>query len=782
MTTRAAPSSLPSEPGSQTHWNPLGRRKIGAAPRVMSNELVKTEFTTAEGAIWLWHGASALTSAKPVLLTITGAFAPEKAMSKIQSVVGDGCEAVLMNLPGNHCPWLADRSVAAVSRALEEVIRGAFAERPVVLLGLSIGALVAVGVDASPVRRIVAVEPPLTSAKLWPMIPSLRKVLGDSPSDRDMHAFIDQVFGVTPEGVTDRRYFHLFERLRVPVDVVLGDDPLFPTREVQRLPSLVDEPDRDFLRAQPGVAVTLASGAGHNVPYQAAQVLKDVLLRALRAATGASDLPPLHEALLARTPIAARALAYRGGDAPAFQARCRLRQPHAVFDAPAALQALVFDDLAAFTAAPGGVERLAPDGVLVAAIPAGAAERLAPLLQAVEAAGLDVLELQPAETGAEFFDDPAADLAPGWQARRMDRGQASRDLILVARRRRPEAPPVLRLCFATFAPRLMDIRTRLPTHALRSEPELRVTYGRAPVALPAAPADEPKIQILQRPALLDPAAWRNAMDACIRAGWIVVMEYDDHPELVAEVKKRVMSDADWLRFGYVHAVQTSTPALAEAFLQYNPETRVFANSVFELEPFPASPPRRVFYGAVSRGAFAAEVARGLAPATAEFPDVEFVVIGDRAVFEALPTRSKRFYDYLPYDDYLRLMGTCSVSLSPIEGRRHQETKSDAKFLDAASRGALTIASPTIYEGVIRHGETGLIARTAGDWAPLLARALRDEADRRRMAEAAWRYVRDERMFADQIAARRDWYRDLWARREALNAAVAARLPQAAPAA
>jgi len=222
-------------------------------------------------------------------------------------------------------------------------------------------------------------------------------------------------------------------------------------------------------------------------------------------------------------------------------------------------------------------------------------------------------------------------------------------------------------------------------------------------------------------------------------------------------------------------VQTSTRTLGEAFGRFNPETRVFANSVFELAPFPEHPPRRLFYGGVSRGPFAAETARALAPALAEFPEVEVFVVGDRAVFEAVPTTRKRYFDFLPYDDYLRLMGTCAISLSPIEGRAHQETKSDAKFLDASSRGLLTIASPTIYAETIRHGETGLIARTMDDWAALLAGVLRDEEARRRMARAAWEYVRDNRMFADQARARRDWYRDLWARREALNAAVQERL-------
>ena len=184
----------------------------------------------------------------------------------------------------------------------------------------------------------------------------------------------------------------------------------------------------------------------------------------------------------------------------------------------------------------------------------------------------------------------------------------------------------------------------------------------------------------------------------------------------------------------------------------------------------------MFYGAVTRGGFAVEVARSLAPAAESFPDCEWVVIGDRAVFEALPAARKRFVEYVSYDEYLRLMGTCSVSLSPIEGRPHQETKSDVKFVEAASRGVVTLASPTIYAGTIRHRDTGLIAERVEDWAPLLSEALGDEAFRLGMAQRAWSYVREQRMFAGQVAERRRWYQELWARRAELDEALMARLP------
>jgi hypothetical protein len=69
-----------------------------------------------------------------------------------------------------------------------------------------------------------------------------------------------------------------------------------------------------------------------------------------------------------------------------------------------------------------------------------------------------------------------------------------------------------------------------------------------------------------------------------------------------------------------------------------------------------------------------------------------------------------------------------------------------------------------------------MAREVQEWAPLLRQVLTDEPARERMARAAWDDVRNQRMFADQEILRRDWYWDLWARRDELNAALIARVP------
>lgn len=718
--------------------------------------LTRTDFATTLGTIPLWHRPGALASAKPVMLSITGAFAVPDTMSKMPAVVGDGCDCFLMHLPGNHTPSLAEMTVDAFGRALSEVIAAAFGDRAVVLQGISIGALTALAVRAPQVRRIVAVEPPLATAKLWPMLGPLAEMIAAAPDDANLAAFAWGVFGVDADGsVTGRDYARLFDGLDVPVDVVLGDQPLMPERQVANYPSFLDLPEREALVARPNVTVHVGPGAGHNVPFQAPFVLRDVLLRALFAVGGAPALSDADRALLSRAPVAARRLLYVGGAQTAFEAAYRRINPTVGFEGVDRLSAVAGRgfDLAVCERAPDAPAELAAlladDGCLLTPAPPG------------DLAPFRILRVSEPIGRGDAFDDL--------------RDRAGEDGIVLACK--GAGPLPLHLHAATFAARLMDLRTRLPAQAMRTDPDLVVALSGPQFDVGAVPVDRPKVLILQRPALMGVEAWRRADAQALKAGWIVVMEFDDHPELVAEVKGEAVTSETWARFGYVHAVQTSTPQLAAAFAPYNPEVKVFANCAFDLPPFPEGPPpRRVFYGAVTRGPFAARVAATLGPVAEAFSEVEFLVLGDRAVFDALPAANRRFVDYVDYAAYLDLMGTCAVSLSPIEGRPHQDTKSDAKYVEAASRGVVTLASPTIYAASIRHGETGLIAERVEDWAPMLADLLGDEPARRAMARAAWDEVRTTRMFAQQLPERRAWCRSLWDRRDALTEGLMDRLP------
>ena len=414
------------------------------------------------------------------------------------------------------------------------------------------------------------------------------------------------------------------------------------------------------------------------------------------------------------------------------------------------------------------------------------------LQEALQGAGFRVLKARPRqflldEAEAGRWIPALAEVAGALGLDRVAFESRARTLqyVVAAVKPGPGGPaPLTVIHQVAMAPYLMDARTRLPAAALDAEPLLSVMRDEQELRLKQLPLDQPKILVVQRLAILSRAFWIGSVAQIVAAGWLLVAECDDDPALMARIDPRGTDPGlfDAL-LASVHAVQTSTERLAARFGAVNPEVAVFPNAAFSLPPLsaPREGPPRVFFGALNREGFSRPVAAALAPAIARFPEAEFVVVHDRAFFEALPTARKTFHKAMPYEAYLDLMGTCDIALMPLEGSEPELAKSDIKFVEASSRGVATIASPAVYGASIRHGETGLIAETVADWPERLGELLADPAMRRRLAEAAYAAVREERMFAHQVARQRDWYRSLWTRRADLNAALIARNPDLEPA-
>ena len=244
-------------------------------------------FETPYGPVVLWGEADVWASGRPLVVAIAGAYAAARgAFFHLAPHIAPDADTVIGHLPGNHCPPLAHQSVDTFAAAYSYVISTAFAGRAVIACGASIGGLVALALEAPQIRRLVVAEPPLVMSKVWPLWPTLRSKLAEATGDPKTQAFVTNVFGVTATATEERRYDHLLEQLRTPTDVAVGDQPLYPVRELSKLPSLVDAPERALLAAHPLIRVSVLAGAGHNVLQEAAAAFVAVVRQAVRDAVG----------------------------------------------------------------------------------------------------------------------------------------------------------------------------------------------------------------------------------------------------------------------------------------------------------------------------------------------------------------------------------------------------------------------------------------------------------------------------------------------------------------
>ena len=100
------------------------------------------------------------------------------------------------------------------------------------------------------------------------------------------------------------------------------------------------------------------------------------------------------------------------------------------------------------------------------------------------------------------------------------------------------------------------------------------------------------------------------------------------------------------------------------------------------------------------------------------------------------TLHKSFAPTSDYQTYLTLLGQAEISFMPLRDTPFNRAKSDLKFIEAGAARVAALASPTVYEGSIRDGETGLLFRSPEELHERLTRLVMAPAYARGLAETA----------------------------------------------
>ena len=260
-------------------------------------------------------------------------------------------------------------------------------------------------------------------------------------------------------------------------------------------------------------------------------------------------------------------------------------------------------------------------------------------------------------------------------------------------------------------------------------------------------------------------------------GNVLLHELDDHPV----ISKQMLED-NYFSFRAVSAVQTSTQYLADFLHEFNPYVYLFEN---QLE---ALPERRkynmqnnrvtIFFGAFNRRPDWEPLMPAINNAIQRHGDrLYFRVVSDHGFYQALQTEAKEFTGgtqdgdiVVPYEMYTAALHASDIALLPLNDTDFNRAKSDLKFIESAGHGAAVLASPTVYAGTVRDGETGLIFRTPKEFAQKLDLLIRRADLRRTLAENAYRYVAEHRLLEQHIDDYIHAYREMFERREELERA------------
>jgi 2-polyprenyl-3-methyl-5-hydroxy-6-metoxy-1,4-benzoquinol methylase len=400
--------------------------------------------------------------------------------------------------------------------------------------------------------------------------------------------------------------------------------------------------------------------------------------------------------------------------------------------------------------------------------------------RALAAAGLQLCDISPRPIAVDQAEKFVTALTPALAALGVDPADyfnRAAPLQFIWRARK-SAPARVELSATMLAPQggVSDVRVLEPLRAIKTDSAIFSQIVPEEALTPML-ADAPRLAVLHRPLLLG-SAGINRVRALLEKGYLVVSEFDDHPSFMQD---RGVNLDELLTFRAVHAVQTSTAALADTLRPQNPEIGMFPNGVFELPaPRNFNDPAHLtlFFGALNRGPDWAPLMPALNEVARAVGDrLRFHVVYDEAFFDGLDTPHKKFDPMADYASYMRMLGDAEIAFMPLADTPFNRAKSDLKFIEAGAARVAALASEVVYGGTIEDNKTGLIFRDGMELRSALLRLLAYPEASRRIADAGRAYVAAERMLAYQIEARTAWYRSLWERRDALNEALRARVPE-----
>jgi pimeloyl-ACP methyl ester carboxylesterase len=225
---------------------------------------------TSLGDLFFLMDRDSRTSTRPLVIVLHGALRNSENTQPWFPVLNESFDVIFVDLPGHgRSPSDGEPSIPAFTDRFREFLLRHFARRDVVIVGESVGGLIGLGVGdgRTPcVRGVIAADPPLTTAKQWPIYTNFTQRAAKRPISDFLMTFFANAFGYTPKGIIgDRISYSLLAHVKVPALIMTGTLPLFPVRAQQTIPCLLDDVDKAIIRAMknPHLSMGTVPGAGH---------------------------------------------------------------------------------------------------------------------------------------------------------------------------------------------------------------------------------------------------------------------------------------------------------------------------------------------------------------------------------------------------------------------------------------------------------------------------------------------------------------------------------------
>ena len=271
-------------------------------------------------------------------------------------------------------------------------------------------------------------------------------------------------------------------------------------------------------------------------------------------------------------------------------------------------------------------------------------------------------------------------------------------------------------------------------------------------------------------------------------GCLLLTEWDDHPELFPSIIQKKLKTCQMAPLVACHALHSSSAALVSELQKYNPLVMSFDNGVDNVKPLKVikhyQTGIRVFIGNQNRNREHASLIPKLKYWMKNNAHIKAVVVGDQNLANQLNLpKQVEFHPCMAYSKYRNLLGTCQLTLLPLNRGTAERCKTAIKWIEASSESVAVIAGPELYSIVQQDSKeqvTCLIAESMADIVRLAEQLAEDNERRMKQVTAAHAWVQQDWTLESQIPLRLQLYKEIWIRRKQIDNRLIERLGKRAP--
>jgi len=205
----------------------------------------------------------------PVIVFIPGIARSGANLLSFFDILSGSANIICADLPGQGgSSAIPYPTIERQAKTIGEAVAIALGERRPLLVGESVGGLVAAQIAANrsfEIEAVLLLDPPLTTGKQWHMYSRSVARFSGSSHEAAISDQLTHVMGFGKDGIQEKLYYDMVAQIEQPIIIAHGDISLFPPRNLPFAPAMIEPIDRYILsRITDGhVQFHTIGGAGH---------------------------------------------------------------------------------------------------------------------------------------------------------------------------------------------------------------------------------------------------------------------------------------------------------------------------------------------------------------------------------------------------------------------------------------------------------------------------------------------------------------------------------------